>query len=112
MRARVLLTALVGLAFPIGLALAVYAAAGRPLTATPVVAPVTTRAIAQPTRSTPSTATTDDRRRGRDRSDDDSGRLGTTTVDDDGGGSNSGPGSSNSGSGSGGSGNSGSGGDD
>jgi uncharacterized membrane protein YgcG len=101
MRARLLLAALAGLALPVALAVAVYAAAGRSLAAASVADPVTTRAIAQPRpglRQTPTTAT-EDRKRDGTRSDDRSDPADTTTVDDDGG-SNSGPGSSNSDSGS------------
>ena len=120
MRARVLLTVLIALAFPIGLAFAVYGVAGRSLAATPVVQPVTARAIAQPTAAP---TTTERRDRGQTTTDDRSGKCDEAEHqndpecasggggDDSGGSGNSGSssddsghGSSNSGSGSSGSG--------
>jgi hypothetical protein len=70
MRARVLLYALLGLALPIGLALGVYASAGRSLTAASVADPVTvtTRVIAQPSTAPTTTESREEREQGDDRS--------------------------------------------
>lgn len=70
MRARVLLYALLGLALPIGLALGVYASAGRSLTAAAAADPVTvtTRVIAQPSTAPTTTESREQREQGDDRS--------------------------------------------
>ena len=129
MRAGIVALVLVALAFPVGLALAVYLTAAPSLAAEPVPAAITQRAIAEPSststerRESRKQTTTD--RSGSDRCLEPEHRLdpeclsGSGSGSDDGdssgsGSDNSGPGSDNSGSGSGssGSGSSGSGGGD
>ena len=117
MRAGVVLVVLLALAFPVGLAFAVYVTAEPSLAAQPVPAAITQRVIAEPSRTT----TEDDRTTTDDRSGSDrcqeaehrndpecvtgtggSGSSGSGSDDDNSGSgsSNSGSGSSNSGSGS------------
>lgn len=108
MRAGVVLLVLLALAFPVGLAFAVYVTAEPSLAAQPVPAAITQRVIAEPSRTT----TEDDRtitddRSGSDRCQEAEHRNDPECVsggsDDDNSGSgssNSGSGSSNSGSGS------------
>ena len=112
MRAGVVLLALLALAFPVGLVVAVYVTAEPSLAAQPVPAAITERAIAEPSRTT-----TEDDRTTNDRSGSDrcreaehlndpeclTGTSGSGSSADDNSGSgssNSGSGSSNSGSGS------------
>ena len=117
MRPGVVLLALLALAFPVGLVLAVYVTAEPSLAAQPVPAAITERAIAEPSKTTTKDDRTTTDRRGSDRCqeaehrDDPQCLSGTTSgsgssgsgSDDDNSGSgssNSGSGSSNSGSGS------------
>lgn len=108
MRAGVVLLVLLALAFPVGLAFAVYVTAEPSLAAQPVPAAITQRVIAEPSRTTTEDdGTTTDDRSGSDRCQEAEHRNDPECVsggsDDDNSGSgssNSGSGSSNSGSGS------------
>ena len=108
MRAGVVLLVLLALAFPVGLAFAVYVTAEPSLAAQPVPAAITQRVIAEPSRTTTEDdGTTTDDRSGGDRCQEAEHRNDPECVsggsDDDNSGSgssNSGSGSSNSGSGS------------
>ena len=102
MRAGVVLLVLLALAFPVGLAFAVYVTAEPSLAAQPVPAAITQRVIAEPSRTTTEDdGTTTDDRSGSDRCQEAEHRNDPECVsggsDDD---NNSGSGSSNSGSGS------------
>jgi hypothetical protein len=113
MRAGMVLLALLALAFPVGLAFAVYVTAEPSLAAQPVPAAITQRAIAEPSRTT----TEEEKRTTTDRSGSDrcleaehrndpeclsggSGSGSSGSGDSSGSDDNSGSGSSNSGSGS------------
>src|SRR5688572_22883760 len=109
MRAGVVLLVLLALAFPVGLAFAVYVTVEPSLAAQPVPAAITQRVIAEPSRTTTEDdgRTTTDDRSGSDRCQEAEHRNDPECVsggsDDDNSGSgssNSGSGSSNSGSGS------------
>jgi hypothetical protein len=118
MRPGVVLLALLALAFPVGLVVAVYVTAEPSLAAQPVPAAITERVIAEPSKTTTEDDRTTTDRRGSDRCQeaehrDDpeclsgssgSGSSGSGSSSDDdnsgSGSSNSGSGSSNSGSGS------------
>ena len=114
MRAGVVLLALLALAFPVGLVLAVYVTAEPSLAAQPVPAAITERAIAEPSKTTTEADRTTTDRSGSDRCQEaehrndpecltGTGGSGSSGSDDDNSGSgssNSGSGSSNSGSGS------------
>lgn len=108
MRAGVVLLVLLALAFPVGLAFAVYVTAEPSLAAQPVPAAITQRVIAEPSRTTTEDdRTTTDDRSGSDRCQEAEHRNDPECVsggsDDDNSGSgssNSCSGSSNSGSGS------------
>jgi hypothetical protein len=111
MRAGMVLLALLALAFPVGLAFAVYVTAEPSLAAKPVPAAITQRVIAEPSHTTTEERTTTDRRESdrcqeaEHRNDPEcvsgSGSSGSGSDDDlSGSVDNSGSGSSNSGSGS------------
>jgi uncharacterized membrane protein YgcG len=104
MRAGVVVLVLLALAFPVGLAFAVYVTAEPSLAAQPVPAAITQRVIAEPSRTTTEDdgRTTTDDRSGSDRCQEAEHRNDPECVSggSDDGDDNSGSGSSNSGSGS------------